>query len=172
MPIERLLTGGIHSRFAALDVEEPAEQPTSTAPAKPIYAIEPSTTSEDPEEKLFALFCLFYDLSRLRQFLMNLWKDYLHNKIDLITVAGTTNTAFQLAIRTQDEILAAYPDCGDYQDVLSIMVKVLSPNQTVGGDEMEFEIDADMAEWLYAPAHSILDSFCDVLMPGMCHSGQ
>ncbi|KAG0647254.1 hypothetical protein D0Z07_7314 [Hyphodiscus hymeniophilus] len=158
----------LENRFVALDIEEPADEPdeATTARKKPIYEIEPTTKTYGQQEKLFAFFCLFDDLSRLREFLIELWKDYLSDNIDLITAAATTNTAFQLAARTQDEILVAYPDSGDYQAVLSTMVEVLNKNKTSTNDEMEFEMDGAIAEWLYAPAHSILDSFCDVLYPG------
>ena len=33
------------------------------------------------------------------------------------------------------------------------------------GAEGEVEIDDDLAHWIYAPTHSLLDSFCDVLDP-------
>lgn len=93
--------------------------------------------------------------------------DYLLDKNDLMTTAVITNTAFQLAIRTQDEILAAHPDCGDYQNVLSTMLAVLADKQSISDDEIEFELDGAIADWIYGPAHSLLDSFCDVLQPGM-----
>jgi hypothetical protein len=165
----------LENRFAALDVEEPAEQlndaaspPTSSAQL--VYEINPKTKANIEEEKLFAMFCLFDDLARLRQYLLDVWVDYLLDKNDLITTAVTTNAAFQLAIRTQDEILAAYPECGDYQNVLATILAVLADKQNVSGDEVEFELDGAVGDWIYAPAHSLLDSFCDVLQPGVYSS--
>lgn len=32
--------------------------------------------------------------------------------------------------------------------------------------EMEIELDDAVTEWIFAPAHSMLDDFCDVLQPG------
>jgi hypothetical protein len=164
------LLEGWESRFAALDVEESTEnldEETPSAPAKPIYELAPETKADTNEEKLFAMFCLFDDLARLRKFLLDLWTDYLLEKNDLIATAVTTNTAFQLAIRTQDEILAAYPDCGDYQNVLSTILAVLEDKQSISEDEIEFELDGAVVDWIYGPAHSMLDSFCDVLQPGI-----
>jgi hypothetical protein len=34
-----------------------------------------------------------------------------------------------------------------------------------GEGEGEVEVDDDIAQWIFAPAHSILDSFCDILGP-------
>jgi hypothetical protein len=148
----------LENNFAVLGVE------TLSTPTKPLYELEPETKADSDEEKLFALFCLFDDLARLSQFLLDVWMDYL---LDKMTTAVITNTAFQLAIRTQDEILAAHPDCGDYQNVLSTMLAVLADKQSISDDEIEFELDGAIADWIYGPAHSLLDSFCDVLQPGM-----
>lgn len=162
----------LENRFAALDVEESTEQlddgaSSFTSPAQPVYEIDPKSEANIEEEKLFAMFCLFDDLARLRQYALDVWIDYLLGKTDLITTAVTTNTAFHLAIRTQDEILAAYPDCGDYQAVLSTVLAVLAGKQSISDDEVEFELDGNVVDWIYGPAHSLLDSFCDVLQPGM-----
>ena len=160
----------LENRFATLDVEMPAEQldeETLSTPTKPVYKLEPETKADIDEDRLFAMFCLFDDLARLRHFLLDLWMDYLLDKNDLITTAVTTNTAFQLAIRNQDEILAAHPDCGEYQNVLSTMLAVLADKQSISDDQIEFELDEAVADWIYGPAHSLLDSFCDVLQPGM-----
>lgn len=160
----------LENRFATLDVEEIAEQlddAASSSATKLVYELESKTKADIAEEKLFAMFCLFDDLARLRQYLRDLWIDYVFDKTDLITTAVTTNTAIQLSIRTQDEILAAYSDCGDYQNVLSTILAVLAEKESIADDEIGFELDGAIAEWIYAPAHSLLDSFCDVLQPGM-----
>lgn len=113
----------LENRFASLEVEEsqednvPAEPPSpSTDPLEVVYDVEPPKTEEDiASEKLFALFCLFDDLQHLRTFTREQWVEFAVGKSSLITVSVVTNAALQLSIRTQDEILAAYPDCTDYQ---------------------------------------------------------
>jgi hypothetical protein len=114
----------VENRFAALEVEEPTElsgpledaHPTTSSASEPIYQLEaPKDKANAEAEKLFALFCLFDDLQNLRKFLMELWSGYGAGRVDLITAAVTTNAAFQLAVRTQEEMLAAYPECGNYQ---------------------------------------------------------
>lgn len=109
--------------FAALEVEEPSEESVSESKlvpqevlVQPMYDVEPPESRREIEkEKLFAFFCLFNDLQHLRSFVRTLWIEFGLGVIDLITASVTTNAAFQLAIRTQDEILVAYPECGDYQ---------------------------------------------------------
>jgi hypothetical protein len=165
----------LENRFATLEVEELAESDgENTAgqiPSPPesqllIYEIEPAKEKKDVEQdELFAIFCLFDDLDRLRSYVQDLWVNYKQQKIDLITASVTTNTAFQLAIRAQDEILAAYPEYSDYQDVLLTIMQQFIKAQGADEKEGEVEIDDDVAQWIFAPAHSILDSFCDVLKP-------
>lgn len=160
----------LENRFAILEVEEPVEQEGDDAmgsaalsPTQPIYDLEiPKVEKDMEEEKLFAIFCLFEDLGRLRTYLSRVWVEYKLGIVDLITASVTTNTAFQLAIRTQEELLVNYPQLGDYQNVLSTVMGLVAKDQ--GGDEtLELEVDDHIAEWLFAPAHSLLDSFCDVL---------
>ena len=49
------------------------------------------------EEAIFAAFCLFEDLRKLRNFVKQIWQDYKERKIDLISAAVTTNTAIDIA---------------------------------------------------------------------------
>jgi hypothetical protein len=114
----------LENRFAALEVEELTEptelsedaQPATPGAPEPIYQLEtPKDKANAEAEKLFALFCLFDDLQNLRKFLVELWTGYGASRVDLITASVTTNAAFQLAVRTQEEMLAAYPECGNYQ---------------------------------------------------------
>jgi len=165
----------LENRFAALELEDLVEsddetttnQPAPSSETRFVYGVDPGKVIEDLEqEKLFAVYCLFDDLDRLRTFVSNLWQEYKKQKIDLITASVVTNTAFQLAIRTQDEILAAYPEYRDYQDVLLTVVKPFMKAQGVDPREGEVEVDDDIANWIFAPVHSILDSFCEVLVPG------
>ncbi|RFU35703.1 hypothetical protein B7463_g727, partial [Scytalidium lignicola] len=161
----------LENRFAVLDVEIPAEDLSKKPEAPPVpqesvYEVEIPKTDEDIKvEKMFAFFCLFEDLQRLRKFLEKVWTEYKDNctSAGLITAAITTNTAFQLARRTQEEFLASYPEYADFSEVVYFISGVFGDR----GEEEEIEVDGSMAEWVFAPAHSLLDSFCDVLKPGM-----
>jgi hypothetical protein len=58
-------------------------------------------------------------------------------------------------------LLAAFPDSEDYQTVLADLLAVLSRE---GSDKME--IDGRLAQWIFAPVHSLLDTFVDdILQP-------
>jgi hypothetical protein len=199
----------LENRFATLEVEEPMEQlddvhSTISVHTELVYQVEAPEDQESIEaEKFFALFCLFDDLQNLRGFLEKLWIEYGAGNVDLITAAVTTNSAFQLALRTQEEMLAAYPECGDYQSkesaililllltrsltgevyrkispnicsdnktfILTFSAGVLSSLMAVfskgTGQTDEIEIDDNIVMWMFAPAHQLLDSFCDVIIP-------
>ncbi|KAE9369320.1 hypothetical protein N431DRAFT_413162 [Stipitochalara longipes BDJ] len=164
----------LENRFAALEVEELAGSDSEIAEVQAVPSptsevickVEPSREREYLEqEKLFAIFCLFDDLDRLRSYISNLWVEFKEEKIDIITASVTTNTAIQLAIRTQNEILIAFPECSDYQKILETLVLYFAKAQGLNETEGEVEVDDDVAQWIFAPAHSILDSFCDVLDP-------
>ncbi|KAG4433195.1 hypothetical protein IFR05_011330 [Cadophora sp. M221] len=168
----------LENRFASLEVEEPVEPKTGPAPKAelPIYELQASKEANKDEENLFLVFCLFDDLARLRSYVMDVWEQFKQGKVDLITASVVTNTAFQLAIRAQDEILVDFPASADYDVVLTLLVTRLSKahNTAVAAgaqgeveidDNLGFEIDDNLAQWIYAPAHSLLDSFCDVLDP-------
>ena len=111
----------LENKFVALEVEEPIErsddaQPIISKAPETFYELELPQSKENAEaEKLFALFCLFDDFQNLRTFVMELWTGYGAGRVDLITASVTTNAAFQLALRTQEEMQTAYPECGDYQ---------------------------------------------------------
>jgi hypothetical protein len=164
----------LENRFAALEVEELTEsegepidvRPVSLSESEVTYEIEPSKKKEDLEqEKLFAIFCLFDDLDRLRSYIMNVWVEFKEGKIDVLAASVITNTAFQLAIRTQNEILATFPECSEYQKVLEILVRYFAKAQGLNEMEGEVEVHDDVAQWIFAPVHSMLDSFCDALEP-------
>ncbi|PVH87784.1 hypothetical protein DL98DRAFT_509345 [Cadophora sp. DSE1049] len=165
----------LQNRFAALEVEEPVEpqigpEPKAAVTDVVIYELENSKDQQvKNEERLFAIFCLFDDLARIRTFVLDLWKQYKVGKLDLITASVTTNTAFQLAIRTQDEILADFPASVDYESILAIllpeMTKILE-KPTARDAEGEIDMVVGMTAWIYLPVYKMLESFCEVLRPG------
>jgi hypothetical protein len=160
----------LENRFAALEIEEPAEQREDgtaiTSPVELLYEIEPANTKNEIEnEKLFALFCLFEDFHRLRVFVMETWVDYFTDKVDLITASVVTNAAFEFAIQTSDELLASYPDCVEYDDVLSTILKALVKSQDLP-NEVDIEIDDDVASFSEFSEFFFLELFlADIHIP-------
>jgi hypothetical protein len=58
---------------------------------------------DDGEEWFFALHCFFFDMHELRIFLAVLWSVYKAGQVDLATAAVTTNTAYDLMRRAEDD---------------------------------------------------------------------
>jgi hypothetical protein len=93
------------NRFEALDLEESTEQPDGdqqvpVESAGPVYGVEtPKDDKAVKAERLFAIFCLFDDLERLRKSAQDLWIDYAIGRVDLITASVTTNASFEIAAR-------------------------------------------------------------------------
>ncbi|KAL2069448.1 hypothetical protein VTL71DRAFT_14127 [Oculimacula yallundae] len=156
----------IENRFQALEVEEPEASESQTehttqSVAEPTFEVEKPTTNSDMiAERMFAIYCLFDDLQLLRKFVLQTWIEYAVQKVSLITASILTNAAFQLAMRTQEETLAAFPGFGDYQDVLSTLNAVY---HTEGYDA---QIEYGMLEFMFGQTHIMLDKFCGVLVPG------
>ncbi|TVY18008.1 hypothetical protein LARI1_G007450 [Lachnellula arida] len=159
----------LENRFAVLDVEEPSEQDdvgaTTAVPnvSQPVYRLETPENSQDvEEEKTFAIFCLFDDLWRLRDYVAELWLDYKNGEIDLVTAAITTNTAFQLAIRNQKESLSAFPSL---EESRSLRVVLKRHYREELADDAILKLGG-IAEWSFAPVHRLLDKSCASIITG------
>ncbi|KUJ08859.1 uncharacterized protein LY89DRAFT_741693 [Mollisia scopiformis] len=118
------------------------------------------------EAKAFAFHCLFTDLNKLRSYVERVWRDYREDKLDLITASVVTNTAVQLAIRTQDEFVASFPGTGSYKDTWVTLytemgVKLFKEGHTFG----MFNVSEDVEDWAFRRAYSILSEFTKVLNP-------
>ncbi|ESZ94889.1 hypothetical protein SBOR_4765 [Sclerotinia borealis F-4128] len=159
----------IANRFAQLEVEDledtddhvPVSTATNSTEAEAVYELNISESTAHKEEKLFAIVSLFKDLQELRNFIEGIWKDYNEKRIDLITAAATTNVAFQLGIRAQDEITANFPGLDDYDYVIKTVLTALRGDAT--GNEVE--VSETVGDFVFTPAHTILDNFCDILKP-------
>ena len=57
-------------------------------------------------EHAFIIFCFFEDLHRIQSFIQEIWKEYKTNKCDLTVASVTTNLAFNLVRRAEDELIA------------------------------------------------------------------
>jgi hypothetical protein len=78
-----------------------SEDKKAPAPQKVRYVVD--TDEDDGEEWFFALHCFFFDMHELRIFLAVLWSIYKAGQIDLATAAVTTNTAYDLMRRAEDD---------------------------------------------------------------------
>lgn len=165
----------LEAQFSDLDGDEAGSGDLVPFPIEvdtdPRYELEILTDAEHKqEEKTFALFCYFDDLHKLQVVIQKAWVNYLIGRSDIITASMITNTAFQLAIRTQEELVAVYPDSGNYSVVLEFLLSRIAKES---GSSVEVDqlkqgaiVGGGVATWLFAPAHQLLDSFCDVLNPG------
>jgi hypothetical protein len=160
------------NRFAALEVDDPTEvnaakisSSRDSEKTAQVYELESTNADQDSQDdKFFAMYCLFDDFGRLRKFLADIWQKYNAREVDLVTASAVTNTGIQLAIRTQQEILGSFPSCSGYQSVFRVLIDSLTDNPN-NADQDEFEMDDAIVDWIFAPAHSLLESFCDVLQP-------
>lgn len=162
-----------HTLIPTVGVEQSEEENTGSTSipgetdADQIYYLEaPSDRVNRDEDKAFAIFCLLNDFHELRNAIRSAWIKYLIGVSDLITASTITSTAFQLAIRTQEELLADFPDAGDYEMVLTTLMSMIEQTSGESENSDEVEIDDRIADWIFAPAHSALDSFCEILRPG------
>ena len=57
-------------------------------------------------EHAFIIFCFFEDLHGIQSFIQEIWKEYKTNKCDLTVASVTTNLAFNLVRRAEDELIA------------------------------------------------------------------
>lgn len=57
-------------------------------------------------EHAFIIFCFFEDLHRIQSFIQEVWREYKTNKCDLTVASVTTNLAFNLVRRAEDELIA------------------------------------------------------------------
>ena len=72
------------------------------APEKVRYVVD-TEEDDDGEEWFFALHCFFFDIHELRIFIALQWSMYKNGDIDLATAAVTTNTAYDLMRRAEED---------------------------------------------------------------------
>ena len=143
--------------------EIPGTLPVTTAPPRR-YEVE-----TDDEEIYFALYCFFDDLDRLRDFILDLWIDYKNRDLDLITASVTTNMAFQLVSRAEQDLIATFPMLKSYEEISGVFYILMcqmrgqDPSHRQSPDDLVNPAMLDVACWLYMPIASLLESFCDVI---------
>lgn len=142
----------LENRFAALDVEEPSQTETTSPTESSINLALPTielqnSRSKDDDEKIVAIYCLFGDLETLKRYVENVWSQYWRKELDLITASVITDTAFQMAIRTQNECLADYPELAEHSYLMNLFTKMCP----------EWTIDA---LWVFVPEMWTLEQYC------------
>ncbi|MCJ1291085.1 hypothetical protein MMC34_002628 [Xylographa carneopallida] len=156
-----------------LSTENAPSETASVLPSsgKAVYEIDTSEQDAE-EERFFAIYCLFEDLKQLRQSLTELWSDYHSGKIDLVTASVTTNTAFDLVRRSEEDFNRAYPKLNQYEEIvkpfytLACLLRGEDPEtRQLPGDVVNYAM-TDVAEWLYLPVYILLSSFCNVIHHG------
>lgn len=92
---------------AASDITAAKKSPTSTAQsANDIYELEIMYAAD----LSFIVYCFFEDMHRIQDFLKETWKKYNTGALDLMTATITTNAAFDLTRRAEDDIILIAPD--------------------------------------------------------------
>lgn len=100
-------TNDVDLDVAASDVTTAKKSPTSTAQlANDVYELE----IQYGTDLAFVVFCFFEDMHRIQDFLKETWRKYKAGTLDLMTATFTTNVAFELIRRAEDDIIATAPD--------------------------------------------------------------
>ena len=86
---------------AATDLSVAKKSPTKNCIVE-IYELE----DQSDIEHAFIIFCFFEDLHRVQKCIQETWKDYRTSKCDLTVASVTTNLAFNLVRRAEDELIA------------------------------------------------------------------
>ncbi|TVY20665.1 hypothetical protein LARI1_G001186 [Lachnellula arida] len=172
--------------FAALEIEPDTEHtmtdPTPSAPKA--QKVSPNVVFEEErstEETLWLIYCFFEDFNIAREHLKDLWTTYKRGKIDLPTAALSTNTAFELFKRAEDELLAELrstlpPDLmngirgyWEIQGLLYITTATARGQDTESrrsiGDPYNYQL-WDIADWTCLNVYIILKSFLPVIQRG------
>ena len=140
----------------------PEESKTTVPPRR--YEVE-----TDDEEIYFALYCFFDDLDRLRDFILDLWIDYKSGDLDLVTASVTTNMAFQLVSRAEQDLISTFPKLKSYNEISGVFYLLMcqmrgqDPSYRQSPDDLVNPAMLDVARWLYMPVASLIESFCDVI---------
>jgi hypothetical protein len=130
----------ISNLFEYLEVEEPAEciygdaSTPHTSKSKDmsdnIYELEPSD-----EDKSFAIFCLFKNLTDIRYLVRQTWAEYRDRQIALTTAAVIMNTAITLFRRLDESFVAEFPQFDEHRKIVSYLTTAYQdPNGETGED--------------------------------------
>ena len=171
--------------FSALELDEVDEaeevvEVRDTKTKTPSKAIKVSYELDDGPQnikdvsEMISLFCLLEDLQHIRDFLAAMWWDYRNGKTDLMTAAATTNTAFDLARQTVDEVEKSQPSLfasHEEPPCLKVALKACAvrgvsyTQHQRQGDPYNMAI-SDIAESCFLNTYILLNTFQNVLIDG------
>ncbi|KAL8743351.1 MAG: hypothetical protein Q9184_008126, partial [Pyrenodesmia sp. 2 TL-2023] len=172
----------IPNRFQMLDLEEPSQaflnapgispQPRVEPPVKPSYEAE---VDQSWEEKCMATFFLFEDIRLIRCYIRHIWEEYKHHRLDLISVAVTTNTAICLIRDMEEDFVKRFPGSAGntgFKDTVQALFQLRcclrgeNPEIPERADDlMNFRI-YDLAEEYLVTTWQMMTSLWDSLKPG------
>lgn len=88
---------------------------------------------EEDEDPYFVLVCLLSDLQSMRAYIKQLWNDYKHNQVDLITASLTTNAAFDILRTYEEDFPTIALLLGDYRNTIRLILsRTLDDESSVG----------------------------------------
>lgn len=114
----------MENMFALLAVEEPPESPSSTSGKE--AATKPSKSAstvhfeleQTEEDAMFAIAMFFKDVNAVRKNIQGVWKDYREGKVDVMSAAVTTDTAFTLLRHSCDSIQESVPGKPNFTEMV------------------------------------------------------
>ncbi|KAF3930952.1 hypothetical protein ABW19_dt0210223 [Dactylella cylindrospora] len=118
--------------YEHLEVHEPQQGATANEtigpkenvrPVKPVKDLQEPSDESVIEEQLFALFCFFKDAEQIRAFIGEVWKEYADGKCGLSSAAVTTNAAFDLLRKANEDLIAEFPIFNDHENVILFFEK-------------------------------------------------
>jgi hypothetical protein len=130
-----------------------------------------SCKAEHPTDSLEAsvgFFCLLRDLQQMREVISECWKDYQRGTIDLTAAALTSNAAFELACRMEEDLddLAGYegPESllKSQHAMLCERLRELPEYTDLPDDDFEFATHHTAPEAFLWPAYKHLRYFLDI----------
>ncbi|KJY01731.1 hypothetical protein TI39_contig279g00064 [Zymoseptoria brevis] len=134
----------MENMFALLAVEEPSESPPSTSGKK--AATKPSKSAstmqfqleQTEEDAIFAIATFFKDVNAVRKNIQGVWKDYREDKVDVMSAAVTTDTAFTLLRHSCDSIQESVPGKPNFTEMVMTLQSYVGDTSDSGADFIEW----------------------------------
>ncbi|KAK4501974.1 hypothetical protein PRZ48_007784 [Zasmidium cellare] len=141
--------------FAALSVEEVTSEGTTRAKsAKKVNGPQYEMEEEEDGDDFFVFVTFMNDMNDIRSRLMRVWADYRCGKLDLMSAAITTDTAFNMMKRNSSELLESYPEGLNYEDMLTFLLECM----------LELgEANDGFADWTCAHTFTMLEDYASIL---------
>jgi hypothetical protein len=137
-------------------LQEPEADATPSAkpkkPKKPTHEYELEVSHEDI---MFEVFIFFKEVNNLSGYVQSLWKDCREGKLDLMSAAVTTDTAFNMLKRMSEEARQSIPGNPGYTDTVGLLTEYFAH---MGSTE-----SIDFLDWTCLTVLQILLKYEDVL---------